>query len=77
MNKNERPPMRIAQIATVECPVRQNHTGSIEGLVWLLTSELIRLGHEVTVFAAPGSETDGELVATLPGPFGTAGAPDD
>src|SRR5262245_5656122 len=77
MNNNEGPPMRIAQIATVECPVRQNHTGSIEGLVWLLTSELIRLGHEVTVFAAPGSETDGELVATLPGPFGTAGAPDD
>jgi glycosyltransferase involved in cell wall biosynthesis len=69
--------MRIAQIATVECPVRQRDTGSIEGLVWLLTRELTRLGHEVTVFAAPGSETDGDLVATLPGPFGTAGVPDD
>ncbi len=76
-NNNEGSSMRIAQIATVECPVRQNHAGSIEGLVWLLTHELTRLGHEVTVFAAPDSETDGELVATLPGPFGTAGAPDD
>jgi glycosyltransferase involved in cell wall biosynthesis len=69
--------MRIAQIATVECPVRQHDTGSIEGLVWLLTRELTRLGHEVTVFAAPDSEIDGELVATLPGHFGKAGAPDD
>jgi glycosyltransferase involved in cell wall biosynthesis len=77
MSNNEGPPMRIAQIATVECPVRQYHAGSIEGLVWLLTRELTRLGHEVTVFAAPGSETDGEVVATLPGPIGTAGAPDD
>ena len=69
--------MRIAQIATVECPVRQQHAGSIEGLVWLLTHELTRLGHEVTVFAAPDSETDGELVATLPGHVGAAGVPDD
>jgi glycosyltransferase involved in cell wall biosynthesis len=69
--------MRIAQIATVECPVRQQHAGSIEGLVWLLTHELTRLGHEVTVFAAPDSETDGELVATLPGHVGADGVPDD
>jgi glycosyltransferase involved in cell wall biosynthesis len=77
MNRNEGTPMRIAQIATVECPVRQTHAGSIEGLVWLLTHELTRLGHEVTVFASTDSETDGELVATLPGPFGTTGVPDD
>lgn len=69
--------MRIAQIATVESPVRQSHTGSIEGLVWLLTRELTRLGHEVTVFGTADSEINGELVATLPGPFGTAGTPDD
>jgi glycosyltransferase involved in cell wall biosynthesis len=35
------------------------------------------MGHEVTTFAAGGSEVCGELVATLPGPYGTAGAPDD
>src|SRR5262249_26409485 len=41
------------------------------------TRELTHLGHEVTVFAAPDSETDGELVATLPGHVGTPGVPDD
>jgi len=35
------------------------------------------MGHEVTVFAAAGSETDGEVVATLPGPYGENGSFDD
>src|SRR3954447_10342824 len=69
--------MRIAQIATLSTPVRCDRSGSVEGTVWLLARELIRLGHEVTVFAAAGSEVAGELVATLPGPYGTDGAPDD
>lgn len=67
--------MRIAQISTLATPVRREDTGSIEGLVWLLTRELTRMGHEVTVFAAAGSETGGELVATLPGAYAEAGAP--
>jgi glycosyltransferase involved in cell wall biosynthesis len=69
--------MRIAQISTLSTPVRREGSDSIESLVWLLTRELVRLGHEVTVFAAAGSETCGQLVATLPGPCGEAGAPDD
>jgi glycosyltransferase involved in cell wall biosynthesis len=69
--------MRIAQISTLSTPVRREGSDSIESLVWLLTRELSRLGHEVTVFAAAGSEACGELVATLPGPCGTAGAPDN
>ncbi len=69
--------MRIAQVATLSTPVRREGSDSIESLVWLLTRELTRLGHDVTVFAAAGSEVEGELVATLPGPYGTAGAPDD
>jgi glycosyltransferase involved in cell wall biosynthesis len=69
--------MRIAQVATVGTPVRRERSDSIESLVWLLSRELTRQGHEVTVFACAGSEVDGELVATLPGPYGTAGAPDD
>jgi hypothetical protein len=69
--------MRIAQVSTVGTPVRQEGSDSIESLVWLLSRELTRLGHEVTVFAAAGSEVCGDLVATLPGPYGTAGAPDD
>src|SRR5260370_34415940 len=69
--------MRIAQVSTVGTPVRREGSDSIESLVWLLGRELTRLGHEVTTFAAAGSEAYGELVATLPGPYGTAGAPDD
>src|SRR5213078_1460357 len=69
--------MRIAQVATLATPVRRERSDSIEYLVWLLSRELTRLGHEVTVFACAGSEVCGELVATLPGPYGTGGAPDD
>jgi len=69
--------MRIAQISTVATPVREHQSGSIEFLVWLLGRELTRLGHEVTTFAAAGSEVCGELVATLPGTYGTGGSPDD
>jgi glycosyltransferase involved in cell wall biosynthesis len=69
--------MRIAQVATVGTPVRREGGDSIESLVWLLGRELTHLGHEVTTFAAAGSEPYGELVATLPGAYGAAGAPDD
>lgn len=69
--------MRIAQVATLATPVRREAAGSIEGFVWLLTRELTRLGHEVTVFATGGSDTCGELVATLPGPYDRSGSPGD
>jgi glycosyltransferase involved in cell wall biosynthesis len=69
--------MRIAQISTLSAPVRQETGGSVESLIWLLTRELTRLGHEVTVFGAAGSETEGEFVATLAGPYGAKGSLDD
>lgn len=69
--------MRIALISTVSSPVRRDAHGSIEAWAWLLTRELNRLGHEVTVFGSAGSEVDGDVVATLPGPYATHGAPDD
>jgi len=69
--------MRIALIATLSTPVRREGSDSIESLVWLLSRELTRLGHDVTVFAAAGSEVHGELVATLPGPYAAAGSPTD
>jgi len=67
--------MRIAQISTLSTPVRQIGSASVEGIVWVLTRELVRLGHDVTVFAAGGSETDGDLYTTLPGPYATNGSP--
>ena len=69
--------MRIAQIATVDTPVRREHSGSIEQHVWLLARELTALGHEVTTFGAPGSVVAGRFVATLPGTYAENGAPED
>ena len=75
--QNPRRTMRIAQIATVDTPVRREHSGSIEQHVWLLARELTALGHEVTTFGAPGSEVAGQFVATLPGTYAENGAPED
>jgi len=69
--------VRIAQVATLATPVRQEGSGSIEHLVWLLTRDLTALGHDVTVFAAPGSQSAGQTVAALPGTYAEGGAPGD
>jgi glycosyltransferase involved in cell wall biosynthesis len=69
--------MRIALVSTAASPVRAQAYGSVESLIWLLTLELAHLGHEVTVFGVAGSEVHGEFVATLPGPYGENGSPDD
>src|SRR5258708_13248042 len=62
--------MRIAQLSTLAAPVRHNSQSSVESLVWLITRELARAGHQVTIFGVAGSEADGEVVAALPGPYG-------
>ena len=69
--------MRLALVSTVSSPVRSDAHGSVEAWTWLLTRELNRLGHAVTVFGCAGSEVDGEVMVTLPGPYATNGAPDD
>ncbi len=69
--------MRIAQISTLSSPVCRDASGSIEALVWLLSRELTRLGHEVTVFGCGGSEVSGKFVETMAGPYGEKGSPAD
>jgi glycosyltransferase involved in cell wall biosynthesis len=69
--------MRIAQISTLAAQVRQDADGSVEALIWLLTRELARQGHQVTVFGVAGSTVDGELIPTSPGPYGENGSLDD
>jgi len=69
--------MRIAQIATLSAPVGPETGGSVESLIWLLTRELAKLGHEVTVFGTAGSQADGEVVVTMPGPYARDGALED
>ena len=69
--------MRIAQISTLASPVRRDHASSVEHLVWLLTRGLIKLGHQVTLFASGNSQTNGALMAALPGSYGDEGVPID
>jgi glycosyltransferase involved in cell wall biosynthesis len=69
--------VRIAQVASVATPVRRQGSGSIEQIVWTLAQGLTDLGHEVTVFGAAGSESPGDVVATLPGPYGHPGVPEE
>lgn len=58
--------MRIAQIAPIARAVRPHSGSSIEDLVWLLTEELVRRGHEVTLFASGDSRTSARLHAVYP-----------
>jgi glycosyltransferase involved in cell wall biosynthesis len=69
--------MRIAQISTLVSPVCEHAAGSVEAIVWLLTRELTRLGHEVTVFGCGGSDVPGKFIETLPGPYATPGSFED
>jgi glycosyltransferase involved in cell wall biosynthesis len=53
--------LKIGQLAPVAMPVRPGEGDSIEQLVSLLTEELVRRGHDVTLFAVDGSVTTAEL----------------
>jgi glycosyltransferase involved in cell wall biosynthesis len=58
--------MRIAQIAPLTEAVPPRLYGGTERVVSFLTEELVRLGHEVTLFASGDSVTAAELVAVYP-----------
>jgi len=58
--------LKIAQVAPVAMPVRPGQGDSIEQLVSLLTEELVRRGHDVTLFAVGDSETSAELRSIYP-----------
>src|SRR5262249_9196948 len=55
--------MRIAQVAPLYESVPPRGYGGTERVVSYLTEELVRQGHEVTLFASGDSVTDGRLVA--------------
>jgi glycosyltransferase involved in cell wall biosynthesis len=54
--------MKIAQIAPLTESVPPKLYGGTERVVSWLTEELVRQGHEVTLFASGDSKTDAELV---------------
>src|SRR4029077_1939439 len=55
--------MRIAQVAPLYESVPPKYYGGTERVVSYLTEELVRHGHEVTLFASGASETNARLVA--------------
>jgi glycosyltransferase involved in cell wall biosynthesis len=57
--------VRIAQIAPPWYPVPPSGYGGIEWVVALLADGLVERGHEVVLFAAPGSRTKAELSSPL------------
>ena len=58
--------MRIAQVAPLYESVPPKLYGGTERVVSYLTEELVRLGHEVTLFASGDSDTTAKLVPACP-----------
>jgi glycosyltransferase involved in cell wall biosynthesis len=58
--------MRIAQVAPLYESVPPKLYGGTERVVSYLTEDLVRQGHEVTLFASGDSETSAQLVAGCP-----------
>src|SRR5690348_14145932 len=55
--------MRIAQVAPLYESVPPRLYGGTERVVSWLTEELVRMGHEVTLFASGDSMTNARLIA--------------
>jgi glycosyltransferase involved in cell wall biosynthesis len=58
--------MRVAQVAPLAESVPPKFYGGTERVVSWLSEELVRLGHEVTLFASGDSHTSGQLVPIVP-----------
>jgi glycosyltransferase involved in cell wall biosynthesis len=56
--------MRIAQVAPLIESVPPKHYGGTERIVSYLTEELVRAGHDVTLFASGDSITSAQLIAS-------------
>jgi glycosyltransferase involved in cell wall biosynthesis len=68
--------LRIAQIAPLSESVPPKLYGGTERVVATLSDELVRQGHEVTLFASGDSETTAELVAPCPRGLRLSATPD-
>jgi len=58
--------VRIAQIAPLSEAVPPKFYGGTERVVSWITEELVRQGHDVTLFASGDSETSAKLAACAP-----------
>ncbi|KKR80815.1 MAG: Glycosyl transferase, group 1, partial [Candidatus Daviesbacteria bacterium GW2011_GWA1_41_61] len=58
--------MKIAQIAPIVERVPPKKYGGTERVVYALTEDLVRLGHDVTLFASGDSITSAKLISVYP-----------
>lgn len=58
--------MKIAMLAPISWPLPPTGYGPWELVAHNLTEELVRLGHDVTLFAAAGSRSSARLIETTP-----------
>jgi glycosyltransferase involved in cell wall biosynthesis len=58
-------PLRVAMLAPPWIPVPAPGYGGIEEVVRLLSEGLVERGHDVTLFAAPGSESTADVTTPL------------
>ncbi len=58
--------LRIAHVAPVATPIPAPLGGSVEQCTALLTDELVRRGHDVTLFATGNTRTSARLAAVFP-----------
>ncbi len=68
-----RPRLRIAQIAPLYEPVPPKLYGGTERVVSYITEELVRRGHQVTLFASGDSQTSARLAPGCPQALRLAG----
>lgn len=58
--------LRIAQIAPLWFPIPPKKYGGIERIISFLTEELVKRGHEVTLFTSGDSKTKARLISVCP-----------
>ena len=68
--------LRIGILAPISWPMPPEGYGPWEQVAYNLSEELVRRGHEVTVFAAGGSKVSGKLIVTCPHPLEQWGEPE-
>ena len=73
IGKELRHPLRIAQVAPLCESVPPKLYGGTERVVAYLTEELVRRGHEVTLFASGDSTANAKIQATYPAALRAAG----
>jgi glycosyltransferase involved in cell wall biosynthesis len=65
-------PLRICVIASSRFPIVEPFAGGLEAHTHALVSELRRRGHDVALFAAPGSDPDLDVLELSVAPFSSS-----